>query len=221
LFLIFSCQNKETIITRQTIKAFFRGLRIQKLKIETMEEVEIGDQIWMTRNLNVDKFCNGDPIPEAKTDEEWKKAEKDREPAWCYNENDPGNGEKYGKLYNWYAVNDHRGLAPEGWYIPRENEWMTLVDHLGGEDEAGEKMKSTIGWVDEGNGTNESGFLGLPGGARYFLSFEETGGIAYWWSSEEEASHSAWCFCISSGSGDICSYNFDKYQGLSVRCLKE
>ena len=74
MFLIFSCQNKETIITRQTIKAFLRGLRIQKLKIETMEEVEIGDQIWMTRNLNVDKFCNGDPIPHAKTDEAWEMA---------------------------------------------------------------------------------------------------------------------------------------------------
>lgn len=74
-----------------------------------MEEVKIGDQIWMTRNLNVDKFCNGDPIPETKTNEEWIKAGENGKPAWCYYDNDPANGEKYGKLYNWYAVNDPRG----------------------------------------------------------------------------------------------------------------
>lgn len=74
MFLIFSCQNKEIIITRQIIKAFLRGLRIQKLKIDTMEEVEIGDQIWMGTNLDVATFRNGDPIPHAKTDEAWEMA---------------------------------------------------------------------------------------------------------------------------------------------------
>jgi uncharacterized protein (TIGR02145 family) len=186
-----------------------------------MEEIQIGDQIWMGSNLDVATFRNGDPIPHAETDEAWERAGENGEPAWCYYGNDPTNGEKYGKLYNWHAVNDRRELAPEGWYIPAENEWMTLVDHLGGEEEAGEKMKNTSGWSDDGNGTNESGFLGLPGGSRFFSIFEEEGGSAYWWSSEEEASHSAWCFGISSGSGEICSYNFDKWQGLSVRCLKE
>lgn len=69
-----------------------------------MEEVKVGDQIWMGRNLDVSTFRNGDPIPYAETDEEWEEAGENGEPAWCYYDNDPENGEKYGKLYNWYAV---------------------------------------------------------------------------------------------------------------------
>jgi uncharacterized protein (TIGR02145 family) len=155
-----------------------------------MKEVKIGDQIWMSKNLDVDTFRNGDPIPHAETDEAWEEAAENQEPAWCYYDNDPTNGEKYGKLYNWYAVNDPRGLAPEGWYIPSDDEWMTLIDYLGGEIEAGVKMKSTIGWNDDGNGTNESGFSGLPAGDRNW-SFYDIGKCGYWWSSTEEATHSA------------------------------
>lgn len=78
-----------------------------------MEEVIIGDQVWMASNLDVDTFRNGDPIPHAKTDEDWELAGANGEPAWCYYGNNPGNSEEFGKLYNWYAVNDPRGLAPE------------------------------------------------------------------------------------------------------------
>lgn len=106
--------------------------------------VVIGSQTWMAENLNVSTFRNGDPIPEARTNEEWEKAGKEGKPAWCYYDNDPKNGSKYGKLYNWYAVNDPRGLAPKGWYIPSHDEWTTLENYLG--DHAGKKMKSTIGW---------------------------------------------------------------------------
>jgi len=77
--------------------------------ITFVQTVTIGNQVWMTKNLNVDKFRNGDPIPHARTDEEWKKAGENEEPAWCYYESDTRNGEKFGKLYNWYAVNDKRG----------------------------------------------------------------------------------------------------------------
>ena len=73
------------------------------------QEVKIGEQNWMTSNLNVSKFQNGDPIFEAKTKAQWQKAHEDKKPAWCYFENDDLNGEKYGKLYNWFAVNDLRG----------------------------------------------------------------------------------------------------------------
>lgn len=134
------------------------------------KEVTIGNQVWMSENLNVDKFRNGDPIPQAKTDEEWQEAGINQQPAWCYYDNDPANGEKYGKLYNWYAVNDPRGLAPKGWKIPSDEEWSRLTDFLGGERVAGTKMKYTDFWADyegkSGNGTNESGFSGLPGGYR-------------------------------------------------------
>jgi hypothetical protein len=97
-------------------------------------------------NLDVDKFRNGDPIPEAKTDEEWYQATNNKEPVWCYYNNDPANGEKYGKLYNWFAVNDPRGLAPTGYHVPSDAEWTTLTNYLGGESVAGTKMKSTSGF---------------------------------------------------------------------------
>ena len=130
------------------------------------KEVKIGTQVWMAENLNVDKFRNGDSIPEARTEEEWERAGESKQPAWCYFDNDPANGEKYGKLYNWFAVNDSRGLAPVGWHIPNNAEWDTLVSYLGGDSIAGGKMKSITGWYNSGCGTNESGFSARPGGSR-------------------------------------------------------
>jgi uncharacterized protein (TIGR02145 family) len=82
------------------------------------KEIKIGNQIWMSENLNVDRFRNGDPIPFAPSDTEWQAADFNRTPAWCYVDNDAKNGERFGKLYNWYAVNDPRGLAPVGYHIP-------------------------------------------------------------------------------------------------------
>lgn len=159
-----------------------------------MAELKIGDQIWSVKNLDVDTFRNGDPIPHAATDEQWEEAGENGTPAWCYYDNDPANGETYGKLYNWYAVNDPRGLAPEGWHIPSDDEWEILIDHLGGKDVAGTKMKSTSGWASNGNGTNESGFSGLPGGYRTFAcaEFLDVSEYGAWWSSAEYGSDFAW-----------------------------
>jgi uncharacterized protein (TIGR02145 family) len=106
--------------------------------------VNIGTQVWMTKNLDVSTFRNGDPIPQAKSDEEWEKAGENNQPAWCYYKNDQANDAKYGKLYNWYAVIDSRGLAPVGFHIPSDAEWTNLVDFLG--SDAGTKMKSKSGW---------------------------------------------------------------------------
>lgn len=91
-------------------------------------EVKIGNQIWMKMNLNVDKFRNGDPIPQAKNDDEWLEADSLKRPAWCYMNYDSENGKIYGKCYNWYAVYDKRGLAPTGWHIPTKEEWVKLID---------------------------------------------------------------------------------------------
>ena len=101
--------------------------------ISYAQTVTIGTQVWMTKNLDLATFRNGDPIPEAKTDEEWEKAGENKQPAWCYYDNDPANGAKYGKLYNWYAVIDSRGLAPVGYHIPSDADWTKLNDFLGGE----------------------------------------------------------------------------------------
>lgn len=194
-----------------------------------MKEVKIGQQIWMTENLNVDQFRNGDSIPEAKTEEEWNRAGEAKQPAWCYYENDPVNGAKYGILYNWYAVNDSRGLAPEGWKIPSDEDWSRLADFLGGEDVAGKKMKYTDFWADNegksGNGTNESGFSGVPGGDRsgsgFFVKFGFIGHYGNWWSSNEEDSDRAWkCELNCYNCGVIRIFEYKTY-GLSVRCLRD
>ena len=188
-----------------------------------MKEVEIGKQIWMAENLNVDKFRNGDSIPQAITDEEWVIAANNEKPAWCYYNNDPKNGKKYGKLYNWYAVNDPRGLAPKGWKIPSYNDWKWLINFLGGDSEAEKKMKST------------SSFSGLPGGWRdYDDAFCNIGELGLWWSSTEDtkkfeghpSNDLAWGGCLDYDYIDRVLFSFkivelgNKSGGQSVRCLR-
>jgi uncharacterized protein (TIGR02145 family) len=117
---------------------------------KTQDIIVIGNQTWRAKNLDVTTFLNGDAIPEAKTDEEWKEAGENKQAAWCYYDNDPKNGVKYGKLYNWYAVNDARGLAPLGWHVSTDQEWTVLSYFLGGNDVAGKKMKNSSGWYGYG-----------------------------------------------------------------------
>jgi uncharacterized protein (TIGR02145 family) len=112
-----------------------------------ISEKLIGEQIWMTSNLNIDKFQNGDLIYEAKTKEQWIRASKEKKPAWCYYPNNVQNGVNYGKLYNWYAVNDPRGLAPIGWHIPSRSEWVELINHLKKDgDDVCQTLKTNTGW---------------------------------------------------------------------------
>ncbi len=132
---------------------------------QSPKEVKIGSQVWMSQNLDTDKFNNGDAIPQAKTAAEWVEAAAKKTPAWCYYENDSNYGLKYGKLYNFYAVNDPRGMAPKGWHIPTEPEFTALVKLLGNA-ESGLKLKGISGWGTKAKGTNESGFNALPGGER-------------------------------------------------------
>ena len=185
-------------------------------------EVKIGTQVWMTKNLDVTKFRNGDVIPEAKSAGEWKAYADAGEAAWCYYENDPKNGEKYGKLYNWYAVNDPRGLAPKGWHIPSDEEWTVLRDYLGGEEKTGAKMKSKTEWTEDGKGTNSSGFSGLPGGFRDGNGpFDGIGHYGYWWSSTEDSTSNAWSRGLYYFSGNVLRYFHNKKDGFSVRCLRD
>jgi uncharacterized protein (TIGR02145 family) len=228
-------------------------------------EVTIGEQVWMTKNLNVSTFRNGDPIPHVKTKDEWVKSRDNKQPAWCYYNNDSANGAKYGKLYNWYAVIDPRGLAPVGYHIPSDAEWTVLTDYLGGEVTAGAKMKNKSGWnsymtggsetcpncinwnaeyrgkvpchtckdtrsVDvpqksySGNGTNTSGFSGLPGGHRlgYSGSFDGIGEYyGFWWSSTEDGTTYAWFCGLVYYDGRVISSVDSKGNGFSVRCLRD
>jgi uncharacterized protein (TIGR02145 family) len=210
-------------------------LNFNKL-ITKFDFVVIGNQMWMTKNLNVDQFRNGDQIFESRNNEDWKKAGEEGKPAWCYYDNNPENGKIYGKLYNWHAVNDPRGLAPEGWFIPSDNEWNNLIAFLG-KYEFFHKLRSENAWEYQFNSTNETGFTALPGGGRdangvfsyfdcgfikeieeeYFEFRNEIGSDAYWWSSTLDSNSNVSCFEISGQLQGI--YKTDKGKGYSVRCL--
>ncbi|MEI8193686.1 MAG: fibrobacter succinogenes major paralogous domain-containing protein [Flavobacteriia bacterium] len=228
------------------------------------QTVTIGTQVWTTKNLDVSTFRNGDVIPQASTDEAWEAARKNKQPAWCYYDNDPKNGTKYGKLYNWYAVNDPRGLAPAGYHIPTDAEWTVLTDYLGGVGIAGKKMKSTSGWdsyyttggsktcsncidwnaeyrkkvpchtcqdtrsvpaptvTHSGNGSNSSGFSGLPGGTPDDHGpFATIGKYGYWWSATEYDTNYAWGHNLSYNDDDLYRNHPGKGTCVSVRCVKD
>lgn len=187
--------------------------------------VKLGTQEWIATNLNTTKFQNGDNIPEAKTKEEWIKAGSEKKPAWCYYENDPENGKKYGKLYNWYAINDPRGLVPKGWHVATNPDWMTLVKNLLGIDYAGPKLKSRTGWKSK-NGTDNIGFSALPGGFRDETgSFKDLGAICQWWSNSEpvevQKSNLIYSVMLKDISVEISYVKMKKETGLTVRCIKD
>ena len=183
------------------------------------QDVKIGTQTWTSTNLDVTTYRNGDVIPQVVQDTTWASLTTG---AWCYYENKAENGTIYGKLYNWYAVNDPRGLAPKGYHIPTDAEWTILTDYLGGDTIAGTKMKSTSGWDNNGNGTNTSGFAGLPGGYRDPNgNFDDIGANGYWWSSSESNTNYAWRRYLYYNYGNVFRYDYNKHFGFSVRCLRD
>jgi len=189
---------------------------------KTYSWVKIGTQVWMADNLNVARFRNGDLIPEAKSEDEWKRKAGNQKPAWCYYNNDPANGERYGRLYNWYAVTDPRGLAPEGWHIPDDAEWLLLTGFLGGENLAGDKLKSSGGWIDRGNERNQSGFNGLAAGYRHYSGkFGDIENDADWWTSTDYSPTNARRYHLSNEFDSSHRGEGSKELGLSVRCIKD
>jgi uncharacterized protein (TIGR02145 family) len=184
--------------------------------------VTIGTQKWMIVNLDIVTYRNGDTIPQVTDTKTWAGLTTG---AWCYYNNDAAIGAKYGKLYNWYAVNDPRGLAPQGWHIPTDAEWTTVGTFLGGKSVAGGKLKEvgTLNWQIPNNyATNESGFSGLPGGYRnYDGPFYFVGSDGFWWSATVNFSISAWFFNLNYEFGDLGRGNNLKSHGLSVRCLRD
>jgi uncharacterized protein (TIGR02145 family) len=185
------------------------------------DPISIGSQVWMCKNLDVDHYRNGDPIPEVKDSTEWANLTTG---AWCYYNNDPALGAIYGKLYNWYAVNDPRGLAPTGLHVPSDAEWTTLSTFLGGENVAGGKLKETgtTHWKSPNKGaTNESGFFALPGGLRDGSgAFNYVGNYAQWWSSTQTDT-TAWYRHLGWGNAMVFSSHDFKEVGFSVRCIKD
>ena len=191
-----------------------------KITPKSIEEIQIGNQFWTRRNLNVDKFFNGDSIIEAKSIQEWDKAGDNKQPAWCYYENDSGNAVLYGKLYNWYAVNDKRGIAPEGWLIPSNSDWLKMINYLGGEGIAANKLIFKRSLLEDSK--SESGFDGMLGGHRMAAGhFIGKGEFCSWWSSTEDGVNSALSRGIRYGEPFIGEGHSNKGFGYFVRCIKQ
>jgi uncharacterized protein (TIGR02145 family) len=183
------------------------------------KETRIGEHYWMVDNLDVAKYRNGDAIPQVTDAEKWKKLKTG---AWCWYNNDPKNGKKYGRLYNWYAVNDPRGLAPAGWHVATEDEWEELLDNLGGEQRAGELMKETSSWKYGGvKATNSSGFTARPGGGRYNNRYLSLNDNANFWSTADSNATIAWSRSLSKGGDAVYRSYYGKHWGYSVRCVKD
>jgi uncharacterized protein (TIGR02145 family) len=155
---------------------------------KSYETILIGSQMWMAENLNTDRFNNGDVIYEAKTAEDWKKALDEEKPAWCYYNFDPKIGFEYGKLYNYYAVNDPRKIAPEGWKIPSIEDWRVLEKKVNSMPPFGfstnQKLTSKTNWLQE-NGIDIIGFNAKPSGFMELSNSRDFGEIAFFWSEND------------------------------------
>ncbi len=192
--------------------------------------VGIGTQCWFKENLRSDNYRNGDAIPGNLTDGQWTSTGSGAQAV--YN-NDPANLATYGRLYNWYAVNDSRGLCPVGFHVPTDSEWMTLEMALGmtsaqanstgwrGTDQ-GSKLKASSNDSPPWDGSNASGFSALPGGYRSNFNgyFSNLGNDGSWWSSSPSGSN-AWFRYLLSGNSDVYRFSNLVRYGYSVRCVRD
>ncbi len=165
---------------------------------------------WMPNNLNVNHYRNGDSIPEVSDPKKWEKLKTG---AWCYYDNNPENNTKYGKLYNWYAVNDPRGLAPEGWHIPSNKEFEKLITEVTKDSESLKSlMKGDI---------NQNGFSLISAGGRdttgYFYDLDY---VPYYWSSTQSDSLNAFQLLLRYHDTNISLSSKGKGYGFSVRCVR-
>jgi len=233
--------------TKYYIKAFAynkTGISYSsQIEVTTLnsDDIKIGSQQWNQKNLDVFTFRNGDSITQAKNLKEWNELSQmynGGKPSWCYYNFDEKNREKYGKLYNWFAVNDSRGLAPNGYHIPSQQEWANLISFLGGGSNASVKLINTSGWAWNA-GDNTSEFCALPGG--YFDPHEEfnhgvdyiftdVGLHGYWWTSstgalnfDEGGRPVAYNVNLLRGNNGPIKrvVDFWRNYGLSVRCIKD
>ena len=178
--------------------------------------VHIGDQIWMARNFDGVIFMNGDSIPHAESVEEWVDAGESGKPAWCYYENDTRIGKEYGRIYNWYAVNDPRGFSPKGWHVPTNDEWIILEDFL---ESSATELK-----CKDGGSKNESGFCAVLGGYRGKEGgYSGIGEFTYLTSSTErdQNDNDIWGRGIHHNDSTMMRCGLYKGHGLYVRLIKD
>ena len=221
LYLIgYGQNNSQTNTTKKDID----NSKLTTISTTEIPTVKIGSQAWMTKNLDVLTFRNGDSIFHAKTIAEWEQAAKAKKPAWCFFLQDPKNGARTGKLYNWYAITDPRNIAPKGFHIPNEDDWNKLINFLGGEEVAAPKMRYGKLWGDSILIISPKGMFGaLPTGwLKYTESKSEfLNDGAYWWSTIPYSPKIAWTRYLVFKSTQVKSYCYNKGSGLAVRCVKD
>ena len=198
-----------------------------------LPSVIIGTQIWSKKNLDVTTYRNGDPIPQVTDNTIWANLTTG---AWCWFNNDSSTyGPIYGRLYNWYAVSDSRGLAPVGWHVPTDSEWNKMTKYLDVSVDTtcnacysgttvGGQLKSTMFWnIPNFGATNSSGFSGLPGGSRsnYPGTFSPLNYYGYWWSASAFDTASAWGRGLYYSNSNIYRYNYSEACGFSVRVVRD
>ena len=184
----------------------------------TYKTIQIGSQTWMAENLKTTRFRNGDPIPLVTGNDQWKTLTT---AAYCNYDNEEDYSLIYGRLYNGFAVNDSRNLAPQGWHIPGDAEWTTLENSLGGYSSAANKLKETgTSHWNNGIGTNESGFTALPGGFRdgtiYGGPFYNLAIVTYLWSNTLSGTTNMYYRSLMFNRPFA-----DRHYGMSVRCVKD
>jgi uncharacterized protein (TIGR02145 family) len=199
LLLAFGCQKSDEDPDEATTSGTIKDIDGNVYHIDT-----IGTQVWMVENLKTTKYRDGSPIPKVTNNNEWGSLTT---AAYCNWNNDPAIDSKYGKLYNWYAVDDIHSIAPEGWHVATDDEWKALArfvaDSLGTSGSVAKVITALLG----GNRTNDGtfGFINYLGG---------------WWSSSESYTYNAWArICYDSYGMERGSYG--KNSGFSVRCIKD
>ena len=185
-----------------------------------MQEYKIGNQYWIKRNLNVETFRNGDVIPEAQTPGAWQIAAEYAMPAWCYFNNDMSNA-PLGKLYNWYALNDPRGLAPKGWHVPSDKDWTLLFTNMGCRQENSEKMNANQKFIDKDLARflfsqQSIGFRSEDG-----LFQRESNSLQLWWSYTHFDADKAIVRGFDASLHQPHMRYWDRGVGLFVRCVRE
>jgi uncharacterized protein (TIGR02145 family) len=190
-----------------------------------MGVVLIGAQKWSDTNLDVSTFQDGIPIAEISSSEQWAEYYDAGTPGWCHYNFDASNSTLYGKLYNWYAVSSSARIAPEGFRIPTDGDFTTLVTYLGGQTQAGYKMKNTQYWLTlsrrNSNGSNQSGFKGNPGGYLKSSTAEmwDLGWSANYWTATTASAAEVISKRLYWSNNDCVSVNAPTDMGLSVRLI--
>jgi uncharacterized protein (TIGR02145 family) len=178
--------------------------------------ITINGKEWFKENLKTTKYANGDSIENVPTAGDWGLRTSG---AWAYYNNDVNNN-SLGKLYNWYAVTDIKGLCPTGWHVATDTDWTSLTANYGTDAAAGNELKATTIWTTPNSNTNSSDFGALPGGGRGGLDFGDLNNKGFWWSSTLFDASSSYARRLEYNTDTVIRYTENNKYGFSVRCVK-